>query len=73
MSTPRVFLDEALAEGAGIPGTPAQAHHLGTVLRRGVGDAVALFNPRAGEFAARIATLRKDRCAFAAQANPIQV
>lgn len=64
MSTPRSFLDTHLSEGAEIPGTPAQAHHLGTVLRRGPGDAVAVFNARDGEFAARIATLRKDRCAF---------
>jgi 16S rRNA (uracil1498-N3)-methyltransferase len=65
MSTPRLFLDDALAEGAELHGTPAQAHHLGTVLRRGAGDAVALFNARDGEFAATIAHLRKDRCAFA--------
>lgn len=65
MSTPRLFLDDALSEGAEIPGTPAQAHHLGTVLRRGPGDAVAVFNARDGEFAARIVVLRKDRCAFA--------
>lgn len=65
MSTPRLFLDDALAEGAEIPGTPAQAHHLGTVLRRGTGDAVAVFNARDGEFAARIVLLRKERCAFA--------
>jgi 16S rRNA (uracil1498-N3)-methyltransferase len=64
MSTPRSFLDLPLAEGAEIPGTPAQAHHLGTVLRRGPGDAVAVFNPRDGEFAATIAALRKDRCSF---------
>ena len=64
MSTPRSFLDAPLSEGAEIPGTPAQAHHLGTVLRRGPGDAVAVFNPRDGEFAATIAALRKDRCAF---------
>ncbi|MBR0671971.1 16S rRNA (uracil(1498)-N(3))-methyltransferase [Neoroseomonas soli] len=65
MSTPRLFLDEFLAEGAEIPGTPAQAHHLGTVLRRAAGDAVAVFNPRDGEFAAQIVALRKDRCVFA--------
>lgn len=65
MSTPRLFLDAPLAEGAELPGTPAQAHHLGTVLRRGVGDAVAVFNARDGEFPARIVALRKDRCAFA--------
>lgn len=65
MSTPRLFHDAALAEGAEIPGTPAQAHHLGTVLRRGAGDEVAVFNARDGEFAATIAHLRKDRCTFA--------
>jgi 16S rRNA (uracil1498-N3)-methyltransferase len=65
MSTPRLFHDAALTEGAEIQGTPAQAHHLGTVLRRGPGDDVAVFNARDGEFAATIAHLRKDRCAFA--------
>jgi 16S rRNA (uracil1498-N3)-methyltransferase len=65
MSTPRCFLDAALAEGAELPGTAAQAHHLGTVLRRGVGDPVAVFNAREGEFAATIAHLRRDRCVFA--------
>jgi 16S rRNA (uracil1498-N3)-methyltransferase len=64
MSTPRLFLDGALAPGTELPGTAAQAHHLGTVLRRGTGDAVALFNPRDGEFAATIAQIRRDRCAF---------
>jgi 16S rRNA (uracil1498-N3)-methyltransferase len=64
MSTPRLFLDDALDEGAEIPGTPAQAHHLGTVLRRGAGEPVRVFNARDGEFAATIAHLRKDRCAF---------
>jgi 16S rRNA (uracil1498-N3)-methyltransferase len=65
MSTPRCFLDDALAEGAELLSTAAQAHRLGTVLRRGVGDAVALFNARDGEFAATIVHLRKDRCSFA--------
>ncbi len=65
MSTPRLFLDAPLAEGAELHGTAAQAHHLGTVLRRGAGEAVRVFNARDGEFAATIAHLRKDRCAFA--------
>lgn len=69
MSTPRCFLDDALAEGAELPGTAAQAHHLGTVLRRGAGDPVAVFNARDGEFAATIAHLRRDRCAFAVGAR----
>jgi 16S rRNA (uracil1498-N3)-methyltransferase len=65
MSTPRSFLDAPLSEGNEIPGTPAQAHHLGTVLRRAAGDAVVVFNARDGEFAATITHLRKDRCSFA--------
>lgn len=69
MSTPRLFLDDALAEGAEVSGTAAQAHHLGTVLRRAAGDAVAVFNARDGEYAARIAHLRKDRCSFALDAR----
>ena len=65
MSTPRLHVESPLAEGTEVPGSPAQAHHLGTVLRRGPGDRVALFNARDGEFAATILHLRKDRCAFA--------
>lgn len=64
MSTPRLFLDAPLNEGAEIPAAGGQAHHLGTVLRRGAGDAVRLFNARDGEWEARIAWLRKDRAAF---------
>ncbi|MBK1660666.1 16S rRNA (uracil(1498)-N(3))-methyltransferase [Paracraurococcus ruber] len=62
MSTPRLYLDQPLEEGREIPATPGQAHHLGGVLRRGPGDAVLVFNGRDGEWAASIATLRKDRC-----------
>jgi 16S rRNA (uracil1498-N3)-methyltransferase len=64
MSTPRLFLDDTLAEGAEIEAAPGQAHHLGTVLRRGPGDALRVFNARDGEFAATIAQLRKDRARF---------
>lgn len=65
MSTPRLHIDAALSEGAEIPAAEGQAHHIGTVLRRGPGDAVRLFNARDGEWEARIATLRKDRASFA--------
>lgn len=64
MSIPRLFLDAPLAEGTTVEAMPGQAHHLGTVLRRGVGDAVRLFNPEDGEWEARIASLRKDRASF---------
>ncbi|HLY88780.1 MAG TPA: 16S rRNA (uracil(1498)-N(3))-methyltransferase [Acetobacteraceae bacterium] len=57
----RLFVDAPLAVGETIAGSAGQAHYLGTVMRRGVGDAVLLFNGCDGEFAARIALLRRDR------------
>lgn len=64
MSTPRLFLDQPLAEGVEVPATAGQAHYLGGVMRRAPGDAVLLFNGRDGEWAASIAGLRKDRCSL---------
>lgn len=64
MSIPRVHSDAALAEGSEIAATPAQAHHLGTVLRRSAGDALRLFNAACGEFDATVVALRKDRGSF---------
>jgi 16S rRNA (uracil1498-N3)-methyltransferase len=65
ITAPRLFVDHALQEGAAIPGTPGQAHYLGTVLRQAAGAPIRLFNGREGEFAASIAGLRKDRLSFA--------
>lgn len=64
MSIPRVFCEAALAKGAEIPATTAQAHHLGTVLRRGPGNPVRLFNADDGEFEAEVVALRKERGSF---------
>jgi 16S rRNA (uracil1498-N3)-methyltransferase len=64
MSTPRLHCDQRLAEGAEVPASPGQAHYLGSVMRRGPGDAVILFNAEDGEWAAEIAGLRKDRSSF---------
>lgn len=61
MSIPRLFHDAPLHEGAEVALTPAQAHHLGAVLRRGPGDALRLFNPRDGEWDAALTAIRKDR------------
>jgi 16S rRNA (uracil1498-N3)-methyltransferase len=61
---PRLFVAASLAEGAEITATPAQAHYLGTVMRRGAGDPLRLFNGRDGEFAASIASLRRDQASF---------
>ncbi|HSU05705.1 MAG TPA: 16S rRNA (uracil(1498)-N(3))-methyltransferase [Acetobacteraceae bacterium] len=57
----RLFVSADLGAGIEVVPTPGQAHYLGTVMRRGTGDAVALFNGADGEWLARIATLRKDR------------
>jgi 16S rRNA (uracil1498-N3)-methyltransferase len=57
----RLYVDESLAAGATIEATAAQAHYLGTVMRHGSGDRVRLFNGRDGEFAALIASVRRDR------------
>lgn len=51
---PRVHVAETLAEGGRAALAAAAAHHLGTVLRLGPGDAVAAFNAREGEFLCRI-------------------
>jgi 16S rRNA (uracil1498-N3)-methyltransferase len=51
----RLYLTEALAEGARVELAPAQAHRLRTVLRLGPGAPVAAFNPADGEWLCRIA------------------
>ncbi len=66
---PRLFTEAPLAAGAAVPATANQAHYLGHVMRRGPGDAVRLFNGRDGEWAAEIATIRKDRATFTATAQ----
>src|SRR5580698_9496326 len=56
----RLYVTAPLRVGATIEATEAQAHYLRAVMRRGVGDAVALFNGADGEWLARIETLRRD-------------
>ena len=60
----RLFVTAPLAAGAAVAATEAQAHYLGTVMRRAVGDAVVLFNGRDGEWAARLLTLRRGAASF---------
>lgn len=64
MSTPRIHVDAPLSPELELPATPAQAHHIGVVLRRGAGDAVRLFNERDGEWLGEVVALRKDRGRF---------
>jgi 16S rRNA (uracil1498-N3)-methyltransferase len=61
---PRLWCPTELAEGHTAQGSAGQAHHLRSVLRRGPGDPVLLFNARDGEFAGQIDTLRRDAISF---------
>ena len=56
---PRLYVDAPLPGDAVLPLTQAQAHYLGNVLRRSVGDELRLFNGRDGEFGAEIVELKK--------------
>ena len=58
----RLFVSEPLANGRSFMLEADQAHYLGNVMRRGVGDSVSLFNGQDGEWSARIESIRKDRC-----------
>ncbi len=60
----RLYVPAALAADACIEVSEAQAHYLGTVMRRRPGDAVRVFNGRDGEFAARITSIRRGRASL---------
>lgn len=55
----RLYVTADLAEGAGVALDQMRAHYLRNVLRRRVGDAVALFNGRDGEWRAQIAAFTR--------------
>ena len=55
----RLFVDVALREGASVVLDGGQAGWLGRVMRRRVGDRLALFNGRDGEWEAEIAALER--------------
>jgi 16S rRNA (uracil1498-N3)-methyltransferase len=61
MTIPRLFVPAGLALGADIPLTAEQAHYLGTVMRRGAGDQVHVFNGRDGEWLAPITVIQRGR------------
>jgi 16S rRNA (uracil1498-N3)-methyltransferase len=60
----RLFVTAPLAAGVEVAATAGQAHYLGSVMRRAVGDAVVLFNGSDGEWAARLAFLRRGAASF---------
>ena len=57
---PRLFVADDLAITAPISLTPAQTQYLARVMRRGLGDAVRLFNGRDGEMLARLTDITRN-------------
>lgn len=51
---PRLYVPDALAEGAELTLAPDQGRYLAVVMRRGVGDSARLFNGEHGEWRAEI-------------------
>lgn len=60
-SLPRLFVDQALGEGATLVLDGAQAHYLGAVLRLGAGDQVKLFDDRSGEWLGEVVEAGKKK------------
>lgn len=58
-STPRLFVDQTLADGATLTLDGAQANYLGNVMRLKAGDPVRLFDDRSGEWVAEVADTAK--------------
>lgn len=60
MTFPRFFCPQPLAIGTGLALPENAARHAARVLRLGVGADLLLFDGRGGEYAARIAVVKKD-------------
>lgn len=61
----RLYIDADLSEGRELGLDHAQSHYLRSVLRLERGAAIAVFNPRDGEWLARIDALGKGWCSLA--------
>ena len=59
MARIRLYIDHPMAKGQPVPIEAAQAHYLSGVMRLRVGDDIAVFNGRDGEWSARIVQLGK--------------
>jgi 16S rRNA (uracil1498-N3)-methyltransferase len=66
-SLSRLFVREALEEGARVELDAGQANYLGNVMRLGEGAEVLLFDGSSGEWLARIAEAGKKRMALAVE------
>lgn len=64
-SLPRLFVREALSDGAAIALDAAQANYLGNVLRLGAGAELLVFDGSSGEWLARIADAGRKRMTVA--------
>src|SRR4051812_23690354 len=60
-SLSRLFVREALREGASVELDAAQANYLGNVMRLGVGSELLVFDGTSGEWLARVADAAKKR------------
>ncbi|MGE5565385.1 MAG: 16S rRNA (uracil(1498)-N(3))-methyltransferase [Parcubacteria group bacterium] len=71
----RLFVTDALTAGAQVAPSADQARYLTAVMRLSVGDEVALFNGRDGEWLARVAEVSKRGCLLEVgeQTRPQQV
>jgi 16S rRNA (uracil1498-N3)-methyltransferase len=58
-STPRLFVDQALADGLTLTLDGAQANYLANVMRLKTGDPVRLFDDRSGEWLAEVMAAAK--------------
>jgi 16S rRNA (uracil1498-N3)-methyltransferase len=63
----RLFVPDPLAEGGRLALADGQARYLTTVMRRRVGEALAIFNGRDGEWRAVIAEAGKRGCTLAVE------
>jgi 16S rRNA (uracil1498-N3)-methyltransferase len=64
----RLFIPDDLAAGAALTLDEGQSRYLASVMRQGVGDAVALFNGRDGEWRAVVAEVGKRAVRLAVEA-----
>lgn len=65
----RLYTDQPLAAGVAVPLAENQAHYLGQVMRRGVGDEILLFNGRDGEWRATISAIGRKDCQVVPEAQ----
>lgn len=66
-SLPRLFVRQALIQGARVGLDAAQANYLGNVMRLGVGAELLAFDGQSGEWLARIADAGKKRMTLAVE------